>query len=98
MTYAGPDRRRVPEVCVEAAIRLEDGTVVRGRRHHNCFQNASEQGHSDESIRRSEQGFVTSRGRFVDRRVGRCIQEMAGVPSAAPEGYRYDILFSEDLY
>lgn len=90
--------RRSTEVCVAAAIRLRDGTVVQGRRHHDCFANAAEQGHQQAAIQQSEQGFVTSTGRFVDRRIGRCVQEMAGVPSAALGGYRYDILFSEDLY
>jgi hypothetical protein len=44
------------------------------------------------------QGFITSRNRFVNRSEARELQEAAGIASVAPGGYRGDLLFSEDLY
>jgi hypothetical protein len=45
-----------------------------------------------------DQGFVTSRGRYVGREEGQQLQKAAGLPSACPSGYRAKLLFSEDLY
>lgn len=45
-----------------------------------------------------QQGFITSRNRYVLREEARSLQEAAGLPSVDPGGYRYNILFSEDLY
>jgi hypothetical protein len=86
------------EVCVVAAIRLPDGVVVEGKRHHLCFERASMLGYSNVAIRASTQGFVTNRLRFVGRKEGQRLQLAAGVESVDPGGYRGDILFSEDLY
>ncbi len=85
----------MPETCICAAIKLVDGTVIQGLRHHLCLGEAFSRGLS---ITGHEQGFITSTGRFVDRLVGKAIQNLAGLPSAAPGGYRGDLLYSEDLY
>ena len=97
------EARVQPEVCICAAIRLPDGRVIRGHWHHNCFAAISELATVDASIpsrqERFEQGFVTSRNRFVDRKEGLALQLAAGIPSADPvrKGYGNQ-LFSEDLY
>ena len=44
-----------------------------------------------------EQGFITSRNRFVDREEGLRLQLRAGVPAFGGDGYQ-DQLYSEDLY
>lgn len=46
------------------------------------------------------QGFVTTTGRFVDRKEGMKIQLQAGIKSAnkSQGGYYGDELYSEDLY
>lgn len=96
------DALRDQEVCICAAIRLPGGRVVRGHRHHHCFAAANAMQYEDpittRRIVQAEQGFVTSRGRFVDRWEGRRLQDAAGVASVAVGGYRLDCLFSEDLY
>jgi hypothetical protein len=53
-----------------------------------------------EAIIAAEQGFLTSRGRFVDRREGMALMRASGLPShySADGGYNGDDLFSEDLY
>lgn len=52
-----------PETITAAAIRLPDNTVVTGRHHLEALEKARfPEGLTDEA-----QGFVTSRGRFVDR-------------------------------
>lgn len=44
------------------------------------------------------QGFVTTSGRFVDRKEGMIIQLNAKIKSKAKGGYLGDELYSEDLY
>lgn len=83
-----------PEVCVFAAIRLNDGPRIQARRHHECLRLIAALGLSRHG---AEQGFVTNHGRFVDRLEGRRLQDAAGIPSAAEGGYRGEMLFSEDL-
>jgi hypothetical protein len=90
------------EICICAAVRLEDdGYIIRGHRHHNCLQTAVERQRATEPYSRPitpVQGFITSRNRFVDRKEGLRLQLAAGIESVSPDGYRGDILFSEDLY
>jgi len=55
---------------VQAAILYEDGTIITGCRHHNCFATAREQDDSEENrirTNRAEQGFVDEDGRFYGR-------------------------------
>lgn len=91
------------EVCICAAIKLPDGRVINGHRHHNCFAAIAELASVDPSIpsrsKRFEQGFTTSHRRFVNREEGLALQLAAGIPSADPvrKGYGNQ-LFSEDLY
>ena len=88
------------EQCICAAIRIGD-LIVRGHRHDSCFHTASLiPGVQRSAIRKADQGFVTSRNRFVGREEAMQLQKASGVKSAySPDGeYRGDILFSEDLY
>ena len=90
-------REQHQETCICAAVKTEEGQVIRGHRHHDAMHAAGMA--FCRPLRGEEgQGFVTSRGRFVDRREGRKLQEAAGIGSCAPGGYRGDLLFSEDLY
>lgn len=91
-----PDWTPYPETVICAAVRTQEGLVIRGHRHADCLQNLRNRGFPVE--REVEQGFVSSKNRFVTREVGRRLQEVAGIPSADPGGYRGDTLFSEDLY
>lgn len=85
-----------PEVCICAAVELADGRVIRGHRHDDCIQTALKwkQAGQDVDARAAVQGFVTSRGRFVDRAVAHDLQVAAGRLERTPSR----ILFSEDLY
>lgn len=83
------------EVCTCAAVRLRDGTIIRGYRHGDCLRKVSDIGLSRIG---SQQGFYTSAGRFVCRKEGFLLQHKAGIASAAEGGYRGKELFSEDLY
>lgn len=84
-----------PEICICAAIRTVDGTVIRGHRHHDCLRSAGEI--PNMIVLHAEQGFITSRNRFVDRREGLKLQLDAG--KASMDGpYRSVGLFSENLY
>ena len=95
------------EVCICAAIRLPCGYVVRGHRHSDCIRTAAERTDWRHELgiepapwgpgMAEDQGFVTSRGRYVDRTEGLRLQVDAGIASIAEGGYRC-VLFSEDLY
>jgi hypothetical protein len=45
-----------------------------------------------------DQGFITSRNRFVSRSEAMKLQLDAGIPSVVKGGYRGTVLYSEDLY
>ena len=99
------------EVCLCAAIRMPDGEVVCGHRHDNCYDvvrrrhrvkfgecsTSAKHEISRRAIAAARQGFLTSRGRFVDRREGMVLMKASGLPSHYRE-YFGDELFSEDLY
>lgn len=96
------------EICICAAIRMPDGEVIRGHRHDACYTVVRNRPvHSADpavieasrmEIVKAEQGFVTSRNRFVGREEAMEIQKRAGCKSALYGELRGDILFSEDLY
>lgn len=89
----------MPEICIVAAIKLEDGTIIRGQRHGDAIATAFKNLDNIEMMSHEyEQGFITSRNRFVSRKEGYCLQIMANIESVAEGGYRNQELFSEDLY
>jgi len=90
---AGTDK----EIIICAAIKLEDGRVLRCHRHGDGL-GVAWQNKWKVADGRDQQGFVTSTNRYVSREEGRKLQDAAGIPSADPEGYRGNTLFSEDLY
>ena len=78
-----------------AAIKLPNGQVLttpRPGRHHTIIHGFS----GDDGTILSNQGFVTSTGRYVNRRVAWTIAEKAGqiIKQTGPKG----TLFSEDLW
>jgi hypothetical protein len=83
------------EICICAAVMDETGYVWRGHRHADCIQLVIAFGRT---YKESNQGFVTSKNRFVNRFEGYFLQTSAGIPSADKGGYRGCRLFSEDLY
>lgn len=87
----------IREICICAAVRAEDGTVIRGQAHADCFESIIRR---KKKIGRKpdDQGFITSRQRYVTRDEGRRLQDAAGIKSVREEGYVGDTLFSEDLY
>jgi hypothetical protein len=89
-----------PEQCICAAIQLPNGEVWRGHRHDGAIITAGKAGATREDIANAEQGFITSRNRFVGRKEGARLQAIAGIVSPdtgwIPRPDRE--LFSEDLY
>jgi hypothetical protein len=85
------------EVPACAAIRLANGAIFAGHRHHDCIKSINDCNWSPKAVG-VVHGFMTTRGRFVNRAEAKTLLVAAGLPSAAPEGYRGDKLFSEDLY
>lgn len=92
------------EICICAAVKSTTGMVVRAHRHGDCIYlmvtgRVYEDGKQlTPSKKLEDQGFITSKNRYVTREEGRKLQDAAGIPSASPDGYRGKTLFSEDLY
>ena len=88
------------EVCVCAAVKLLNGYVVRGHRHNDCYRTLQGMERwKNGSVGDVEDGFMTTKNRFVDRKEGLKLQLAAGIKSVDKEGkYRGDELYSEDLY
>ena len=82
---------------IEAAAISHDGivySVPRPGRHHNVCHVMMAQGLPPETMRL--QGFVTSTGRFVDRREAAIIARDAG--QLLRKTNPTDLLFSEDVW
>lgn len=93
------------EIVICAAVRAKDGTVIRGHRHGNALQALQMiPGYEKERPHGDDQGFVTSKNRYVNRKEAYQIQKAAGIPSAlegtehARSAYAAEECFSEDLY
>lgn len=96
------------EIVICSAIKLPNGKIFRGHRHADCLRTAKAfvdwnggvdpgEHHWHRSMSR-DQGFITSRNRYVDREEAYKLQIAAGIRSVSPGGYRSETLFSEDLY
>ncbi len=96
------------EIVICSAIRLPNGKIFRGHRHPDCIKTAYEfvvwngginpGDHHWNSSMSYDQGFITSRNRYVDREEALKIQLAAGIKSACHSDYRKNQLYSEDLY
>jgi hypothetical protein len=94
-----PTDEKGSEQCICAAIRLRNGEVWRGHRHDSAIHTAmAAPDIKSQDIANAEQGFITSRNRFVGREEGAQIQRAAGIVSAQTMQPVSDMLFSEDLY
>lgn len=82
------------EICICAAWKAKDDKIYRGHRHMHCLD-AMEDATTKPT---KEQGFITSKNRFVNKYEGYQLQITAGIKSIARGGYKGERLFSEDLY
>lgn len=80
------------EVIKHAAVIAKDGRFLMGKSHADCFHQAKNIGvetHSNANC----QGFISSKGRFLDRKEAAVVAVEAGQVRNGIE-----ILFSEDLW
>lgn len=84
------------EQVICAAIMFDDGTVIRGHRHHDCLRTAGNIPIDFRPKGKPRQGFLTSFNSFVERVEAREIQERAGI--ASKRGFYQHELYSEDVY
>jgi hypothetical protein len=107
MCWQAPKQQEL-EIVICSAIRLPTGKIIRGHRHGDCIRTAREfvnwnggiepnDERWDASMSR-DQGFITSKNRYVWRDEALKLQLKAGIASACPSGYREEELYSEDLY
>lgn len=92
------EKEEQKEIVICAAVKLHDGRIFRGHRHADCFAVMRGINPKIEWPNDNEQGFITSKNRFVTRQEGRKLQDTAGIPSASVDGYFGNTLYSEDLY
>ena len=90
------------EICICAAIKFKNveedqELIIRGQRHCDCFYNKHNRPDKD-FWKECEEGFLTSKNRFVGRVEGRNLMEAVNWESVDREGYRGNSLYSEDLY
>jgi hypothetical protein len=86
----GPDYDRMID-C--AAIKMPDGRVWTGKRHHHCIATIVQA--TGKPCRDGVQGFVTMSGKFLDRDEARALVEETG---QVTKFTRPKQLYSEDLY
>lgn len=85
------------ESVVRAAWKTDSGEVIIGKRHSDALRVIVELG-KIAGKSETDQGFVTSSDRFVDRKEAFKIQKELGIESVDKNGYHGDELYSEDLY
>ena len=85
------------EICICAAIRCTDGTIIRGHQHRDCRDGAIRRGKQPKKAWDAE-GFITSQNRYVDREEGYKLMQAIGWKSKNPQGYQLcGWLYSEDF-
>lgn len=77
-------------------VNIESGIVACGLRHCNCFQILVTIFPDRSYLKTCVQGFLTSKGRFVDRREAWMIALASG--QVDPEPWEGSQLFSENLW
>jgi len=95
------DRIRAEEIIICSAIKVND-IIFRGHRHCHCFAAMNDQlswSSTREQIGKlnTEQGFITSKNRFVDRKDALQIA-IKNNQVLDKDNVRGDQLYSEDLY
>lgn len=85
------------EIVICAAVKTATGKIYRGHRHGDCMKEIRDR-HYIPGEKPEDQGFITSKNRYVTREKGRKLQDAAGIKSVAPDGYCGSTLYSEDLY
>lgn len=90
-------------MITSSAIRLPDGSIWKGHRHHNILHDLKENNIPRSIVIQSEQGFVDQDGRFYNRKdAGKHAEECGQVkPGHTQIKHEYNPrlgLFSEDLW
>lgn len=104
---AGLEDAKEKEKIICSAIKI-NGHIWRGHRHGHAMQAMRDELGWEMTGKelhnfyigedKLEQGFITSKGKYVSREEGRKLQDEAGIKSVDKDGYRGATLFSEDLY
>lgn len=98
------EARGALEIVICSAVKTTTGKILRGHRHCDCLA-AIKRSRFAPSPKAEDQGFITSKNRYVDRAEGYDLQIKAGIKSVnteftpAANGYcTIGQLYSEDLY
>lgn len=82
----------VQEKVTQAAIKAADGKTYTGTNHGDAWLNMDEAMHGEATHQGITEGFMTSAGRFVDRKEARTIADKMGLATTSKK-----YLISEDL-
>lgn len=85
---------RIEQVAIKHAGQIH--TAQPPRRHHHVIAEMAKRGYGPECMH--NQGFVTDKGRFVDRWEARRIATLAGQIGETKKTNPQNELFSEDLW
>jgi hypothetical protein len=86
------------EICICAAVRATDGTIIKGHQHRDCRDSIVRRGKKP-GKNWNDEGFITSNNRFIDREEAFKLMQSVGWQSKNLQGYQLcGWLFSEDLY
>lgn len=92
------------ETITHSAVRTPTNAVYAGKapaRHHNCIAYMALRGLTDEpgSGLLRQQGFLTSRGRYVSRALGLAVAQKADqLNKVRPKTFPLNLLYSEDVW
>lgn len=85
------------EQIKHAAVKAINGMVLLGKCHADCFWQGQNIG-LKMSSKSEDQGFVTSKGRYVNRKVAARIAKRAGQIDLKDKSRKISHLLSEDIW
>lgn len=85
------------EKVIHAAVKTVTGYVVLGKCHADCFWTGKNMG-LEMSKKSADQGFVTNKGRYVDRKKAANIAKRAKQLDLKDQKRKVTYLLSEDIW
>jgi hypothetical protein len=85
-------------IVSSALQRISDGRIWTGKRHADAIRAFVKETGERTNYHLFVQGFMTSEGRFVDRKQAFCIAQFHGQLLDPTDPFSYPTLMSEDLW
>lgn len=85
------------EIIKHAAVKATNGMILLGKSHADCFWQGKNIG-LEMSSKSDDQGFVTSKGRYVNRKIAARIATKAKQLDQSDKKRKVIALLSEDIW